>query len=365
MCDLWTPASVASTASFSESPSSLDVFSLVQKLNDARAELASLEASAKRHREVLKLLAPFVFVAGQPTLQLGLRKVLQHGWNSVHWAQGYTLLHYVGENGDDSGLAELVACLAESAAEVEEPDEKGRRPLDYARANPCEGVLAALEHVRRQQRSWQDLASPSPARRSRSLHGGANLPPLSRGGCGPAVARRGRARSSCGGPLALPWGAVTESSGPERVEGRARMPASACLRAASMPSRPSLRRQQSPTFGLETSQGAFFPAAPADPSLPTLSCAVPSGASSAAPRGTGGVEACSLASDSRASPDPCEMGSPLSSAFTSVPSFGLRGEADDVRQHVPGPRSRGRPGPGKMIVPKPRESSGGRTSSSV
>jgi len=342
---------VASTAAFSKSPSSLDVVCLVQKLHDARAELASLEASAKRHREVLKLLAPFVFVAGQPTLQLGLRKVLQHGWNSVHWAQGYTLLHYVGENGDDSGLAELVACLAESAAEVEEPDEKGRRPLDYARANPCEGVLAALEHVRRQQRSWQDLASPSPARRSRSLHGGANLPPLSRGGCGPAVARRGRARSSCGGPLALPWGAVTESSGPERVEGRERMP--------------SLRGQQSPALGPEASQGAFFPAAPADPSLPTLSCAVPSGASSAAPRGTGGVEACSLASDSRASPDPCEMGSPLSSAFTSVPSFGLRGEADDVRQHVPGPRSRGRPGPGKMIVPKPRESSGGRTSSSV
>jgi len=317
-----------STAEFSKSTSSPAALGLAQELPDARAELASLEASVKRYREVLKLLAPFVFVAGQPTMEFGLRKVLQHGWGSVHWAQGHTLLHYIGEHGDDSRLVELVACLADSAAEVEEPDEKGRRPLDYARANPCEGVAAAFEKVRRRQRAWQDLASLSPARRSRSCRGGADLSSPSRSGCSPAVASRGHGRSSCNGPLALPWDAVTKSSGPERMgddhsEGCARTPASACPRAASMPSLPSPRDQQSPAFGLEASRGAVFPTALSDPSLPTLSCAVPSGASSAAPPGTSGVEERSFTSDSTVSPGPCEKASPSSSAFFSVAGFGF------------------------------------------
>jgi len=296
-----------STAEFSKSTSSPAALGLAQELPDARAELASLEASAKRHREVLKLLAPFVFVAGQPTLQLGLRKVLQHGWNSVHWAQGYTLLHYVGEKGDDSRLAELVACLAGSAAEVDEPDEKGRRPLEYARLNPCEGVSAAFEKVRRQQRTWQDLASLSPVRRSQRCRGGADSPPRSRSGCSPAAASRGRGPSSCDGPLASPWGAVTSSSGPGRVgedhsEGRARTPASAG----------------------------------SDPSLVTFGCAVPSGAPSA---GAGVVGARSRTPGSTVSTGPCETDGTWSSACTSDTDFGSEEGSCREAARLEAPRS--------------------------
>mmetsp|Transcript_73815 Transcript_73815/g.220262 ORF Transcript_73815/g.220262 Transcript_73815/m.220262 type:complete len:271 (-) Transcript_73815:102-914(-) len=208
MCDLWSPASDASTAAFSQdSTSSPDAAGLARELQEARTELAGLEAKVKRYREVLKLVAPFVVVAGQPTIELGLRKVLQHGWNSVHWAQGYTLLHYVGENGNDSRLAELVAWLADTAAAVEVPDEKGKRPLDYAKTNPCKGVLTAFEKARQRQRRvvWQDQASPSssPTRRSRSSRGGVDLLRPRRRRSDPASVSRDR--SSSNRFSRLPW----------------------------------------------------------------------------------------------------------------------------------------------------------------
>ena len=86
----------------------------------------------RRHRQMCKLVE-FVHVEGWPKLEQSLPEVIRHGWDGMQFQRNYNLLHYAAECVDDPDVVELVAVLAPN---VDERDDEGNTPLDYARPGP-------------------------------------------------------------------------------------------------------------------------------------------------------------------------------------------------------------------------------------
>ncbi|CAK8987809.1 unnamed protein product [Durusdinium trenchii] len=82
-----------------------------------------------------------------PAYQQVLKQVVQEGWGSVHWKDGFTMLHWAASKGE----VELARYLLQLRADPEARDDTHHRtPLDWAEH---EGHSQAAEMLRRQSRS--------------------------------------------------------------------------------------------------------------------------------------------------------------------------------------------------------------------
>lgn len=103
-----------------------------------------LEAELDWHKSLLRLLVPFVKVSAPPMVEHSLKQVLQFGWNGTKWGGNYSLLHYAAECVEDLQLFRVIAMLAEDL-DVEDLNKK--RPVDYAKDNPNQGVQIVLHEM--------------------------------------------------------------------------------------------------------------------------------------------------------------------------------------------------------------------------
>lgn len=108
-------------------------------------------------RRLLRKLAPYIRMPdAPPVIESGLAQVLYYGWGRVHWARNYSLLHYAAETLKDPQIVELIALLCE---DVDAPDARGMRAIDYARSNSCPGVARVIEKARQEQQKSQKLVA--------------------------------------------------------------------------------------------------------------------------------------------------------------------------------------------------------------
>lgn len=70
-----------------------------------------------------------------------LSQVESHGWNSVEWDRGYSLLHWCAKR----GLKELCHYLVQLNADPRKNDEKGLSAADYARNNGHSDLAQLLD----------------------------------------------------------------------------------------------------------------------------------------------------------------------------------------------------------------------------
>merc|ERR1712194_587637 len=66
--------------------------------------------------------------------------------------RGYNMLHYAAECVEDASVVELLGLLASN---VDQRDDNGMRPIDYARQVKHQNVEKMLERLRKMQRSQQ------------------------------------------------------------------------------------------------------------------------------------------------------------------------------------------------------------------
>jgi len=82
-----------------------------------------------------------------PAYQKVLKQVVSQGWESVHWKDGFTMLHWAASKGE----VDLARYLIQLRADPDARDDTHQRtPLDWAEQ---EGHLEAVEMLRRQSRT--------------------------------------------------------------------------------------------------------------------------------------------------------------------------------------------------------------------
>lgn len=104
-----------------------------------------LQGKLRQSHRALQAMAPLVKL-GDPDLERTLASILQNGWESAHWPEGQTLLHFLCEHSEDPRAVQLVS---ELCPDLEARDEKGLRAMDYAMQNPSSEVADQLLKVSR------------------------------------------------------------------------------------------------------------------------------------------------------------------------------------------------------------------------
>eukprot|EP00913_Durusdinium_trenchii_P023631 g22202.t1 len=100
-------------------------------------------------------MAKFVFV-DDDVIDRSLEPVIRIGWDGFKWNKGYSLLHYAADCVTDPEVVELMANLA---TDVDQKDDYGLRPIDYARKTQDEAVIKALERMPAAQNGNQEAVA--------------------------------------------------------------------------------------------------------------------------------------------------------------------------------------------------------------
>lgn len=88
-----------------------------------------IEADLRRMHQATCKMAEMIDLEHE-VLNENLSAIVRYGWDSIQWKGGYTCLHFSAECRDDSDALELLALLCK---DLNQRDDDGRRPLDYAR----------------------------------------------------------------------------------------------------------------------------------------------------------------------------------------------------------------------------------------
>jgi len=118
-------------------------------LKDEKKFTEMLQGKLRQSHRALQAMAPLVKL-GDPHLEESLVSIVQSGWESVHWPEGQTLLHFLCEHSTDPRAVQLVS---ELCPDLEARDGRGLRAMDYAIANPSEEVADRLLKVSRERAS--------------------------------------------------------------------------------------------------------------------------------------------------------------------------------------------------------------------
>lgn len=93
-----------------------------------------------------------------------VQQIHRHGWHSVAWDRGYTLLHWAARRDRD----DLCSYFLTQGADAEECDDSGRCPLDIARERGNSAALRTLEAAAAAPKSSK-LSAASPDSPTSSL----------------------------------------------------------------------------------------------------------------------------------------------------------------------------------------------------
>lgn len=119
---------------------------LKQAMSKMDARRRKVESEMRKAHQIMCKMVELVDV-DNPLVNQSVRAIVKYGWDSIHWQKGYTCLHFAAECMDAPGVVELLALLAK---DMNEKDETGKRPLDYARKENRTGNIEVLERLRNQ-----------------------------------------------------------------------------------------------------------------------------------------------------------------------------------------------------------------------
>lgn len=121
-----------------------------------------MKSKLRLQHQTMCAMVPFMKIENSALVGESLDSIIRLGWESLHWKQGYSLLHCVAETSDDPQVVELVGLLATDSA-IDARDDFGKRPIDYARPRQqkAPGVVKVIEKLRRDERRRTKYESAS------------------------------------------------------------------------------------------------------------------------------------------------------------------------------------------------------------
>ncbi|CAK9112213.1 unnamed protein product [Durusdinium trenchii] len=143
-CTELASAAVAGTSSSAPE----ELVKLERRIEHLQGLNRKLKAQLRLKWAAMIKMAKFVFV-DDDVIDRSLEPVIRIGWDGFKWNKGYSLLHYAADCVTDPEVVELMANLA---TDVDQKDDYGLRPIDYARKTQDEAVIKALERMRKAAR---------------------------------------------------------------------------------------------------------------------------------------------------------------------------------------------------------------------
>eukprot|EP00927_Polykrikos_kofoidii_P036749 TRINITY_DN31019_c0_g1_i1.p1 TRINITY_DN31019_c0_g1~~TRINITY_DN31019_c0_g1_i1.p1 ORF type:complete len:1445 (-),score=265.07 TRINITY_DN31019_c0_g1_i1:120-4454(-) len=148
-CNLATIAGCAHGVESGGSENQTAKIDTLERKNKMLTEgLRRMQEEVRKKQRTLNYIVRYVKVESSDLVDQSLEAIVKTGWDSINWSKNYTLFHYVAERVQDPGVAELVGLLATN---LESKDDKGKRPIDYAREAGHKGVIQVIERLRRDE----------------------------------------------------------------------------------------------------------------------------------------------------------------------------------------------------------------------
>lgn len=134
---------------------------LRQEMSQMRDEVQLLQKSLAEKTDAMRVMVPFMRVDSSLIVEESLDALIHLGWDSIQWKGNFTLLHFAADCIEDPLVIELTAAFCN---DLDQFDDAGMRPIDYARRNVCPEVTATLEALRRKRDDARGIVRKQSAR---------------------------------------------------------------------------------------------------------------------------------------------------------------------------------------------------------
>jgi hypothetical protein len=120
---------------------------LEKQVEAANEQVERFRTQVGNLQRAMKKMLPFLNVPESSVVTEGIFDIVEKGWATVDWTEGYTLLHYVCEHSHDDRVVDLVASLCVDSmgtSRFDARDADGHRAGDYAAANSDPNIAKVM-----------------------------------------------------------------------------------------------------------------------------------------------------------------------------------------------------------------------------